>query len=128
MLAKARQKIPSAHFALHDLRTPLPPEFQRPFDCIISAYVFHHFELDEEVRIVRGLLPFLVPGGQLLLGDIAFHNRSALEQVKAEVGDNWDDEYYWVADQSIVVLKKTGFKVDYIQVSTCGGVFSLQVH
>lgn len=126
MLDKARQKIPAAHFGLHDLRTPLPLEFQRPFDRIVSAYVFHHFELDEKVRILRGLLAYLAPGGQLLLGDIAFPDQSALEQVKTEVGDDWDDEYYWLADESLSALEQARMKVCYQQISVCAGIFVIQ--
>lgn len=127
MLARAREKLPAAHFALHDLRTPLPSEFQRPFDRIVSAYVFHHFELDEKIRILRDLLNCLVPGGQILLGDIAFQNRSALEQVKANVGDDWDDEYYWLADESLSALENIGIQPEYRQVSVCAGVFILSI-
>ena len=127
MLAKARQKLPNAHFTIHDLRTPLPSEFKRSFDRIVSAYVFHHFVLEEKVRVLSGLLPYLAPGGQMLLGDIAFPHQSALEQVKADVGDDWDDEYYWLADKSVRALENAGFKVEYSQVSTCAGVLNLWV-
>jgi len=47
MLEKARQKLSAAYFFLHDLRDDLPIEINLPFDRIVSAYVFHHFELDE---------------------------------------------------------------------------------
>jgi putative AdoMet-dependent methyltransferase len=125
MLAQARRKLPGAQFLLHDLRTPLPLELQRPFDRIVSAYVFHHFELDEKIRILRGLLPHLAPGGQIILGDIAFQNRSALEQVKAKVKDDWDDEFYWLADEALAALTEAGIQAEYAQVSSCAGVFVL---
>jgi putative AdoMet-dependent methyltransferase len=125
MLAQARQKLPGAHCILHDLRTPLPLELQRPFDRIVSAYVFHHFELDEKIRILRGLLPHLAPGGQIILGDIAFQNRSALEQVKTEVGEDWNDEFYWLADEALAALTEAGIQAEYSQVSSCAGVFVL---
>jgi ubiquinone/menaquinone biosynthesis C-methylase UbiE len=49
MLAKARPKLPEARFVLHDLRDPFPPELNRRFDRVVSAYTFHHFELDQKV-------------------------------------------------------------------------------
>jgi len=127
MLARARQKIPGAKFFLHDLRTPFPPEFNHPFDCIISAYVFHHFELSEKVRIIQLLAAqHLAPAGFILIGDIAFQDQAALEAVKTAVGDQWDDEYYWIADQAIPALEEIGLKIAYSQVSSCAGVFAIQ--
>ncbi|MFA5873287.1 MAG: class I SAM-dependent methyltransferase [Anaerolineales bacterium] len=125
MLEKARQKLPAAHFVLHDLRGDWPPELNRPFDRIVSAYVFHHFELDEKVRILCGLLPHLAPGGRIVLGDIAFPNRATLEQVKAEAGDEWEEEFYWQADETVPALENLGFKVEYTQVSACAGIFCI---
>lgn len=125
MLAKARQKLPAAHFVLHDLRANFPPELNRPFDRIVSAYVFHHFELDEKIRILRGLLPRLAPGGRLVIGDIAFANIAALERVKAEAGDEWEDEFYWLVDEALVALEKAGVQAEYSQISSCAGVFVL---
>ena len=125
MLAKTRQKIPTAHFILHDLRTDLPPELEHPFDCIVSAYVFHHFDLEEKVRILRLLLPRLATGGRMLIGDIAFRNRVALEKVKAEVGQDWEDEFYWLVDDAMPALRKAGIQMKYRQISSCAGVFVL---
>lgn len=125
MLAQARQKLPDAHFCLHDLHTDLPAEWQRPFDRIVSAYVFHHFELDEKVRILRSLLLRLAPGGRMLIADIAFRNQVALEKIKGAAGEEWEDEYYWLVDESKRALTKTGLQVCYRQVSSCAGIFVL---
>jgi len=127
MLAKARQKLPSARFALHNLRMPLPSEFDRKFDRIVSAYVFHHFPLAEKIRILTSLAARQIsPTGRILIGDIAFPNRLTLEKIKAAAGDDWEDEHYWLADEAAPALENAGFKVEYIQVSPCAGVFSLQ--
>jgi putative AdoMet-dependent methyltransferase len=126
MLAKARLKLPSAQFLLHDLRTELPVEWAPPFERIVSAYVFHHFPLDEKVKLIERLLPRLTPGGRILIADIAFPDATALENAKAEAGDGWDEEYYWVADESVTTLQKVGMRVEYTPVSNCTGVFTLQ--
>lgn len=125
MLEKARQKLPNAHFCLHDLRTPLPDETSGPFDRIISAYVFHHFDLAEKVHILQGLSSHLAVDGLILIGDVSFPTRSALEAMKTSAGTEWEDEYYWLAANAIPTLKGSGFIAQYEQVSACGGIFSL---
>jgi putative AdoMet-dependent methyltransferase len=126
MLEKARKKLPSAHFVLHDLRTGWPAELNRPFDRIISAYVFHHFELDEKIRIVRSLFSeHLVPGGLLILGDICFPDRKTMERVKNNAGDGWEGEFYWIASETIEAFRKIDLPLEYEQVSYCAGIFTL---
>jgi putative AdoMet-dependent methyltransferase len=126
MLAKARQKLPEAHFLLHDLRMDLPSGWNRPFDRMVSAYVFHHFELDEKVHILQKLAACLTPGGRIVIADIAFPDQTALEKMKEQVGAEWEDEFYWIGDRAIPAVEKAGFKVEYLQVSVCAGIFTLQ--
>lgn len=125
MLEQARQKLPAAHFVQHDLRGNWPTEINRSFERIVSAYVFHHFELDEKIRILSGLLPHLAPGGWMIIGDIAFADAEALEKVKNAAGDEWEDEFYWLADNSLSALQEAGIRTEYRQVSSCAGVFVL---
>lgn len=127
MLAKVRRKLPAAHFALHDLRAPLPAEFERPFDRIVSAYVFHHFILEEKIRILTSLATrHLSPEGRIVIGDIAFPDAASRDRVREEAGEAWEDEFYWLADESTLALETGGFKVEYVQVSACAGIFLLQ--
>jgi putative AdoMet-dependent methyltransferase len=127
MLEKARQKIPTAHFILNDLRLDMPSEIQSPFDRVVSAYVFHHFELDQKILILGKLIRLLAPRGRIIIGDISFHDLRNLEKVKIMEGDIWEDEFYWLADEAIPALENLGFKVEYTQVSSCAGIFVLQV-
>ena len=107
MLEKARLKLPTAAFNLHDLRGDWPMELDRRFDRIVSAYVFHHFKMDEKIRISRSLVKdHLVPGGRLVIGDIAFPNNAVREKVKIETGNEWEDEFYWIADKAIAAFLK----------------------
>jgi putative AdoMet-dependent methyltransferase len=126
MLEKAHQKIPNAHFVLSDLRGDWPPELNHPFDRIVSAYVFHHFDLDQKIQILGKLIPHLEPTGRIIIGDIAFPDARRLETIKVRVGDLWEDEFYWLADEAIPALENCGFKVEYKQVSTCAGIFKLK--
>jgi len=125
MLEKARAKLPAAHFILHNLRGDWPPELNRPFDRIVSAYVFHHFELDEKVCILGNLLPHLAPGGRLVIGDIAFPDAATREKMKIAIGDEWEDEFYWLVDETIPAIENLGLKVEYTQVSAYAGIFCI---
>ena len=126
MLEKARQKLPQAHFALHDLRTDWPPEFDLRFDGIVSAYVFHHFELEKKVSLCRELVSQrLVRGGRLVIGDLSFPSLAAKETFSRKIPD-WEEECYWLADESVVALQKADLKVAYRQISACAGVYHIQ--
>jgi len=126
MLERARSKLPQARFLLHDLRDPLPGEFSGPFDAIVSAYVFHHFPLQQKVHILGGLRARLAPRAQIVIGDIAFQDSNSLGAARAAVGEDWEEEFYWLADQAGPALEKAGFKVEYEQVSFCAGILTLR--
>lgn len=127
MLAKAREKVPQAHFILADLRTDWSPELNRRFDRIVSAYVFHHLELDEKVRVCRELVTQrLDPNGALIIGDLSFPNKAEMDRFAKSVGDLWDEEFYWLADESIPALEAAGLTVSYQQISACAGVYRLR--
>lgn len=126
MLAKAREKLPGAAFYLHDLREDLPQELTQRFDHIVSTYVFHHFDLDQKIRICANLVrSHLAPGGSLLIGDISFPSQAAQDIFRQGIPD-WEDEFYWLADQSLAGLEKAGLTADYLQVSSCAGVYVLR--
>lgn len=127
MLEKAREKLPQAHYVLADLRTEWPLEPDRCFNRIVSAYVFHHLELDAKVRVCKELVAQrLAPDGSLLIGDLSFPNRSNMDIFAKSVGDLWDEEFYWLADEAIPALEKAGLIVSYQQISTCAGVYLLR--
>ncbi len=129
MLEQARSKLPQARFALHDLRQEEWPEgFDVKFDRIVSAYVFHHFDLQEKIRILQNLTRRLVSDGRLVIADIAFPTRQALEETRQRLGDAWEEEEYWLADQSLAALRRAGFSASFIPVSYCAGVFCILQH
>jgi putative AdoMet-dependent methyltransferase len=125
MLAKARLKLPRARFLLHDLRAPWPIDLDRRFDRIISGYVFHHFELGKKVSLCRELvMQRLAPDGRLVIADLSFPSQVALDDFKKGIPD-WEEEFFWLADESIPALTDTGLSVIYEQVSPCAGVFKI---
>jgi len=124
MLKLAQSKLPSATLALNELRAALPPEFPRRFDHIVSAYTFHHFPLEEKVHLVRRLMEdHLQPQGNMAIGDIAFRDTAAEDLLRHQFCDEWEQEYYWLADESLSALAASGFTVKYTLVSSCAGIF-----
>ncbi|HBX70014.1 MAG TPA: hypothetical protein DEH25_11725 [Chloroflexi bacterium] len=126
MLAQARIKLPQAQLFHADLRASLPPELNRRFDRIISAYVFHHFELAQKIEIIQKLVrEHVAPDGRLLIADIAFPNLAALEAVKHAAGDEWEDEFYWLADETLPTLAAAGLPAAFHLISSCAGIFEI---
>jgi putative AdoMet-dependent methyltransferase len=126
MLSKAREKLPQAHFFQHDLRRPWPAELDRRFDRIVSAYVFHHFDTGEKIKLCRTLVAErLTPGGRLVVGDLSFGNEASMRAFARSVGELWEQEPYWLADECLPALKAAALSVSYTQVSACAGVYSV---
>ncbi len=124
MLALAQKKLPAARLAQMDLRDDLQVAFPRRYDLIVSAYTFHHFPLDEKVALVsRYLENHLQPGGKFLIGDIAFMTGAEQAATRAVFCETWEQEFYWLADESIAAFKTAGIHLAYTQVSICAGVF-----
>jgi putative AdoMet-dependent methyltransferase len=128
MLVKARQKIPQANLGQANLFGEWPDEFEQKYDRIISAYVFHEFELVEKIGLLRRLAENnLVAGGYFVIGDISFPTNDSQKKAKEYIGNRWDeDEYYWVAEEDIRECEEMGFEVEYEQISSCGGIFCIK--
>ena len=127
MLARARIKLPNAQFALADARGRWPADFERRYHAIVSGYTFHHFPLDEKVSLARRLLSdHLLPGGRLVIGDIAFSGAAAQEAYRLAMGDAWDQEYYWLADEALAALHAAGLEASWTKISSCAGVFTIE--
>jgi putative AdoMet-dependent methyltransferase len=126
MLEKVRLKLPDAHFVTYDMKDPLPSQLNRPFDCIVSAYTFHHFDLDEKLEIIKRFILLLVDDGNFIIGDIAFADETARERVKSDLGDEWEEEFYWQAGDDIPAIQSLGLAVEYHQVTPFSGIFHLK--
>ena len=106
MIELASEKMPGAHL------------YQGDF----TQDSLHHLTDEQKVSFLRVLRDHLNPGGQILIGDVAFETRSQLEQCRKDVGDEWDEEeIYFVVDE----LKKDFPSLAFEQVSYCAGIFSL---
>lgn len=123
MIELASEKMPNALLYQGDFTQGLVEPLQaQNYDFIVATYSLHHLTDEQKVSFLRVLCDHLNPGGQVLIGDVAFENRSQLEQCRKDVGDEWDDdEIYFVVDELTREFPEIGFK----QISHCSGVLSI---
>ena len=123
MVELAREKMPGAHLYCGDFSEGLCPELaDKKYDFIISTYALHHLDDEQKTHLIRALLERLNPGGQLLIGDVAFADRAALERCRAQAGEEWDnEEVYFVYDE----LRASFPRMVFEPVSHCAGILCL---
>ena len=123
MIELASEKMPNAHLYQGDFTQGLvEPLLEQRYDFIAATYSLHHLTDEQKVSFLRKLRDHLNPGGQLLIGDVAFENRAEMEQCQKDAGDEWDDdEIYFVVDE----LKKYLPTLGFTRISYCAGVLSL---
>jgi putative AdoMet-dependent methyltransferase len=130
MIAIAKQKMPLAKLIKWDISDGLPNEVKTmKFDFIISTYALHHITDQEKVEFIKSLCPLLNENGKILIGDVSFETRNDLDLSKLKYADDWDhDEIYFVADEidEIKESLKNHFFCDYIKLSHCAGVLSIE--
>jgi hypothetical protein len=76
---------------------------------------------------LRNFIPYLSEHGFFVIGDIAFHNNAGMQACKESAGGDWDDEEYWLEDQSISFLTQMHMHVGFTQTSDFSGVFKIVV-
>ena len=125
MLAQAAEKQPEVAFVQADLLGEWPQIIQRRFDRVISGYVFHEFDLETKISLLQRIVSrYLVTGGRIVIGDIAFPSAAIRADAQVRWVNRWDeDEYYWAADETINACQSEGINVEFTQISSCAGVF-----
>lgn len=123
MIAIASEKMPAAVLIRHDFSAGLPKALDgQQFDFIVCTYAIHHLTDEAKIRFLTDLQRHVAPGGKILLGDVAFSTRQALEACKARSGPDWDDdEIYLVADELSAAFPELIFE----QISHCAGVICI---
>jgi putative AdoMet-dependent methyltransferase len=123
MIELAKEKMENAHLYQGDFTNGLVKELsENKYDYIVGTYSLHHLTDEQKVIFLKSLLEKLDEGGKLLIGDVAFETRAALEKCKEEVGEEWDeDEIYFVIDE----LRKSFDKVEFSPKSYCAGVIEI---
>ena len=93
MIELASQKMPNAHLYQGNFTQGLvEPLLAQHYDFIVATYSLHHLTDEQKVSFLRVLQDHLNPGGQILIGDVAFETRAELEQCRKDSGDAWDDD------------------------------------
>ena len=125
MVQITREKMPDAQLCCGSFADGLAQELKRQrYDAIIASYSLHHLTDGQKAAFVRQLMAQLRPGGVLLIGDVAFENRAALERCREEAGEAWDEEeIYFVADEWARLM---GQKVRFDKLSHCAGVLMME--
>jgi ubiquinone/menaquinone biosynthesis C-methylase UbiE len=125
MLAKARLKLPSACFIQHDLKSPMPFIDSQKFSHVVSAYTLHHFPLDEKITIISLIMSnHLAEGGKFIIGDITFRDMNEKDKMHSHLAEAWEEEYYWLRDETLKTFRKIGVKSKYQYISNCAGIFT----
>ena len=127
MLQKAKQDFPNVHFEQLDLLSEvIPATLPTDFDFIVSAYVLHEFSLTDKAKVLERYAQQLKDTGAFIIGDIAFETVEQRETAKASLKNRWDpEESPWAADEAQPILEKAGFSSEYVQLSSCAGIFSI---
>lgn len=121
----AQNKMPEACLICHDFAQGLPDGFKdERFDIIVSSYAFHHVPDSLKSERILEWFKALNPGGEILIGDVAFLNEEALARSKSDSGDEWDeDEHYMVFSALQPIIAHLSPK--YQQISHCAGILTI---
>lgn len=123
MIELASEKMPGAHLYQGDFTQGLvEPLRNRRYDYIIATYALHHLTDAQKVVFLSALRGCLNGNGKILIGDVAFETRDALNRCRQEAGAHWDDdEIYFVTEE----LKKDFPNLSFTQLSPCAGVLTV---
>jgi putative AdoMet-dependent methyltransferase len=89
----------------------------------VSAYVFHHFPVEEKIKqLMRFKMDHLNPEGCILIGDLIFSSENAMREIADRYPDTWDDEYYWIMERDLPLMQQAGLIVQFQQISFCAGL------
>jgi putative AdoMet-dependent methyltransferase len=125
MLAEAWVKLPQVRLVEADLLGDWPVSLDQRFDRIVSAYVFHEFDLSTKISLLQRLAhDHLTDGGRIIIGDISFPTIQSREEAHQRWLRIWDEqEHYWAVGEATTACEKAGLHLRYTQVSSCGGIF-----
>jgi putative AdoMet-dependent methyltransferase len=94
------------------------------FDRFVSTYAIHHLVPDEKEALFRRIRDAARPDARAAFGDLMFesaHDRArALERYREErpdVAEAIEDEFFWIVDDCVDALRRSGFAVATHRVS-----------
>ena len=124
MIEIAREKMPSVRLIRHDFSEGLPAHLKdEKFDAIICTYAIHHLDDAAKISFLKELQLHLNPCGRIYIGDVAFATHQELEECRAQCGDEWDEEEFYVVAEEIA-REIPG--VYFQKMSHCAGILSVR--
>jgi len=128
MIAQARKKYPGVEFAIATLQDSPPDSFPSRYDRVVSAYTFHHLELNDKVALIRDLVAdHLLSVGRLVIADVSFATAEDRLAARSRFADLWDSgEHYWAAEEIVGRLQRLDLEVTYTQASFCAGIYLIK--
>lgn len=124
MVEIASEKMPEAKLFCGDFAEGLCQELmENRYDFIIATYSLHHLTDEQKFPFIKMLLSLLNEGGSILIGDVAFEDRAALEACREDCGEEWDDEEYYFAASE---LKEDFPSLEFEKCSHCAGVLTIR--
>ena len=123
MIELASEKMPDAQLYQGDFTKGLVEPLRNVrYDYIVATYSLHHLTDAQKRSFLSDLRSYLKENGKIIIGDVAFETREALEQCKWKAGNAWNpDEIYFVVEE----LRKDFPALSFTQMSDCAGVLML---
>lgn len=123
MVALAREKMPKAVLVTGDFSGGLAPALrQYRYDAVVATYSLHHLSHAEKLSLLRELLTCLKPGGQILIGDVAFADQREQEACRAAAGEAWDEEETYIVFEE---MKEAFPAMTFEKMSECAALLTL---
>ena len=115
--------MPNAKLFCADYSLGLPLRLVREeFDMAVSIYGMHHLDNYEQTRLVRDMLRQLKPGGQIILGGLAFETFDEMKAFRKQNKDKWLYKgMYTLYDE----LDKVFENVTWKKISKCAGIVTI---
>ncbi|GEL77590.1 class I SAM-dependent methyltransferase [Tenuibacillus multivorans] len=86
------------------------PNVDQTFDYIVSSFCFHEVLPDQRKQALQNGSDLLKSGGKLLLLDIMFASKQAVQDGKEAIGEYWDSTGdYPIIGELDAMLRETGF-------------------
>ena len=122
MLAEAARRCPSLRPIRADFSAGLPDGLGGGFDAVTCTYAIHHLSTPQQARLLRECLGVLRPGGEVIVGDVAFETPRDLALCREQAADDWDeDENYPVAEALRAWFPALAFE----PIPPCAGILTL---
>ena len=61
-----------------------------------------------------------------MIADISFPSCQRCSEFAVAIGDHWDEEPYWLADEALGAVTDAGLSAEYRQISACAGVYRIE--